>query len=198
MGSGDDFWPDSSAHVPRVVPSAASTRIEWSAGEELTYEEWVADGALFEEQGSGWAIGDWVAYGVARFGNIYGAAALATGIPRPRLLQLWRIASQFAPARRRGALTLEHHGVVVELDGDAQEWWLDRAESERYSARELRAEFDVIQRAAAARRYGRERRRQDRRDQPDRRARALDPFDREPSTTQRSVTCPHCGGRVDL
>ncbi len=144
MESGD-YWSDPAAHVPSVVQSAtASARLSWSTDDELTFEDWFADGALFDEHDPGWAIGDWLSYGVAHFGNCYGAAALATGLARQTLMQMARVAGQFAPARRREGLSLELHAVVAELDSDSQDDWLDRAHEQQLNSRQLQAQLNAI------------------------------------------------------
>jgi hypothetical protein len=193
MQSGD-YWSDSATHVPSVVQAAtASTRLSWSTDVELSYEDWLADGALFDEYDPGWAIGDWLTYGVAHFGNCYGAAAMRTGIARQTLKQMAQIAAQFAPARRREELPLEVHGVVAELDADAQEEWLDRASEEGLNYRQLRALLNAAQREWLQDRYIAERRRHvDRRGGVERRAQSLNPYGDAP-TEDRVVMCPHCG-----
>lgn len=194
MESGD-YWADPAAHVPSVVQSAtASQRLSWSTDDELTFEEWFADGALFDEHDPGWAIGDWLSYGVAHFGNCYGAAALATGLARQTLMQMARVAGQFAPARRRDGLSLELHAVVAELDLDSQDDWLDRAHEQQLNSRQLQAQLNAIGGNGLRERGDSERRRQaDRRTGADRRSESLNPYGSAASGGERLVTCPHCG-----
>jgi hypothetical protein len=191
MESGD-YWSNPAAHVPSVVQAAtASARLSWSADDELAFEDWFADGELFDEHDPGWAIGDWLTYGVAHFGNCYGAAALATGLPRQTLMQMARVAGQFAPARRREGLSLELHAVVAELDSDSQDDWLDQAREQQLNPRQLQAQLNAFQRDSfhAAER----RRRTDRRTGADRRSESLSPYGAATTSGERVVTCPHCG-----
>jgi len=187
-----DYWSDS-ANVPSVVQAAtASARLSWSTDEELPYEDWLADGSLFDAHDPGWAIGDWLAYGVANFGNCYGAAALTTGLARQTLMQMALVAGQFAPARRRDGLSLKLHAVVAELDSDAQDDWLDRASEEQFNPRQLRAMLNAWQREALQQRHGAERRRgKGRRIGADRRSQSLNPYGAPAG--ERVVTCRHCG-----
>jgi hypothetical protein len=194
MGSGD-FWPESAMPVPRVVAAAAtSARLNWSTDEDLTYDDWLADGDLFDKHDPGWAIGDWIFYGVAHFGNCYAAAVLVTGLVRQRLMHMAAVAAQFAPGRRRLELSLEHHAVVAELNADDQDDWLDLATDEALTSRQLQAEVNAAQHGHVHARFGSERREQlDRRTGADRRGTSLNGFPQNGDPDRRAVTCPHCG-----
>jgi hypothetical protein len=203
MESGD-YWADPASHVPAVVQAATtSARLSWSTDDELTFEDWFADGEVFDEHDPGWAIGDWLSYGVAHFGNCYGAAALATGLARQTLMQMARVAGQFAPARRREGLSLELHAVVAELGSDAQDDWFDLAREQQLNPRQLQQQLNAFGRDN---RHGRgdnrhergdtERRRQtDRRTGADRRAESH-ACGSAVTSGERVVTCPHCGEPV--
>jgi len=194
MGVSGDFWPESAMPVPRVVAAGtASARVSWSAPGDLAYADWLADGKAFDRNDPGWAIGDWLSYGVAHFGNCYGPAVLATGLVRQRLMQMATVAGQFAPGRRRPELSLQHHAVVAELNSDDQDDWLDLATEAALTARQLQAELNAAQRASVRERIGHERRQTDRRTGADRRASSLNPYGRTADADARTVTCPHCG-----
>jgi hypothetical protein len=197
MKSGD-YWSDPASHVPSVVQGAtAPTRLSWSTDDELTFDDWFADGALFDEHDPGWAIGDWLSYGVAHFGNCYGAAALATGLGRQTLMQMARVAGQFAPARRREGMSLELHAVVAQLDSDSQDDWLDLAREQELNSRQLQAQLNAFGRDNLHGRGDTERRRKtDRRTGADRRSESLNPYGSSVTSGGRVVTCPHCGGHV--
>jgi hypothetical protein len=195
------YWSDPAAHAPSVVEAATgSAQLGWSTNAELTFEEWFADGGRFDEQDPGWAIGDWLSYGVAHFGNCYGAAALATGLARQTLMQMARVARQFAPARRREGVSLELHAVVAELDSDLQEEWLDRAREQQLNPRQLQAQLNAFQRDNLHHdRHGAERRRRtERRTGADRRSESLNPVGVPETTGEQVVTCPHCGEEFAL
>ncbi len=191
----ENYWSGPAAHVPSVVQAAtASARLSWSTNDELTFEDWFADGARFDEDDPGWAIGDWLSYGVAHFGNCYGAAALATGLARQTLMQMARVAGQFAPARRREGVSLELHAVVAELGSDLQDDWLELAREQQLNPRQLQAQLNALGRDYLHERGGAERRRQtDRRAGADRRSESLNPFSAPAAPGERGVTCPHCG-----
>jgi hypothetical protein len=196
MESGD-YWSNPAAHVPSVVPAAASARLSWSTDDELTFEDWCADGAVFDEHDPGWAIGDWMSYGVANFDNCYGAAALATGLTRLTLMQMARVADQFAPARRREGLSLELHAVVAELGSDSQDDWLDLAREQQLNSRQLQAQLNAVGHNNGHERRGTERRRQtDRRTGADRHSESRNPHNGASTNGERIVTCPHCGEHV--
>jgi hypothetical protein len=194
MESGD-YWSDPAAHVPSVVQAATtSARLSWSADDELTFEEWFADGELFDEHDPGWAIGDWLSYGVAHFGNCYGSAALATGLARQTLMRMARVAGQFAPARRRDGLSLELHAVVAELDADSQDDWLELAREQQLNPRQLQAQLNAFGRDNLHQRgENGHHRRTDRGTGADRRAESLHPHNGAATNGERVVSCPHCG-----
>jgi hypothetical protein len=190
-----DYWSDPAANVPSVVQAAtASARLSWSTDDELTFDDWFADGALFDEHDPGWAIGDWLTYGVAHFDNCRGAAALATGLAPQTLMEMARVAGQFVPARRREGLSLEVHAVVAELDSDSQDDWLELAREQQLNSRQLQAQLNAVVLDDLHERRPTERRRQtDRRTPMDRRSESLSPYGSAVTSGERVVTCPHCG-----
>lgn len=194
-----DFWPESAMPVPRVVAAGTtSARLSWSADEDLAYEDWLADGETFDETDPGWAIGDWLSFGVAHFGNCYGPAVLVTGLARQTLMQMAAVAGQFARGRRRLELSLQHHAVVAELSSADQDEWLDRAIEQALAPRQLQAEVNAARRGHQRERIGSERRQTDRRGGIDRRAGNLSRYPRSVDTDQRGATCPHCGEQFTL
>lgn len=85
-----------------------------------------------------WWIGDWENYGEGRWGEMYSQALEETGFAYQTLANDKWIAGQIEFSRRRENLTFSHHAEVAPLPPDAQQCWLDRAENEDLSVRELR------------------------------------------------------------
>lgn len=116
-------------------------------------------------RGVPWWLGDWLRYGNARYGERYEQASRITGYDVKTLTKMVYVASRIDPSRRRETLSWSHHAEVAPLAPAEQDRWLERAESERMSARSLR---DAIKRAHAGTSTGRD---------------------------QEHVVCPSCGHR---
>ena len=88
------------------------------------------------------------------------------------------VASRFDMRRRRQNLSWSHHAELAALDPDQQDYWLDRAESERLSVRCLREEVRRARRLETAK------------------AELEAPA--EPHESEDDIVCPHCGGHIRL
>jgi hypothetical protein len=89
----------------------------------------------------GWWIGDWLLYGNERFGERYARAARITGYDVQTLMNMVYVASRFGVSERRAELSFSHHAELAALDPEAQSYWLQRAETEGLSVRDLRQEL---------------------------------------------------------
>jgi hypothetical protein len=120
--------------------SAKVTNVSWSAPEALSFEQWVRDGRRLGMigRGVGWWIGDWLRFGNAKYGEKYVRASKITGYDIQTLMNMVYVASNIEPARRRQNLSWSHHAELASLAPAEQDGWLDRAESCRLSARDLR------------------------------------------------------------
>jgi hypothetical protein len=152
----------------------------WAAAGDLSLLEWSQSGRRLGIIGraTGWWIGDWVNYGNARFGERYVRAARITGYDVQTLMNMVYVASRFDMRRRRQNLSWSHHAELAALDPDQQDYWLDRAESERLSVRCLREEVRRARRLEAAK------------------AELEAPA--EPEESEDNIVCPHCGGHIRL
>lgn len=88
---------------------------------------------------SKWAIADLLLQAEARFGESAYQIATATGRSERTLANWCWVASRIPFSRRREALPFTQHAAVAALEPDEQKEWLDRAEAERWSSRELQA-----------------------------------------------------------
>ncbi|HEX8066846.1 MAG TPA: LmbU family transcriptional regulator [Thermoleophilaceae bacterium] len=115
----------------------------WSPDDDLSLREWAEQGRRLGVigRGVGWWIGDWLRYGNARFGERYVRAARITGYDVQTLMNMAYVASRFDSDRRRPNLSFSHHAELAAREEPEQEYWLDRAESERLSVRCLREEL---------------------------------------------------------
>jgi hypothetical protein len=123
-----------------TAPRPALTPTSWGAHEGMPFSEWVAHGRRLGVMGRGvgWWIGDWLRFGNAAYGERYTAASRTTGYDRQSLMNMVYVASRFEPPRRRERLSWSHHAEIAPFEPAEQDQWLDRAERDRLSVRDLR------------------------------------------------------------
>ncbi len=119
-------------------PGGAS--IAWRPSHELDAREWAMAGHRIGTVGRRiqWLLGDWIAYGSAKFGQRYTWAAKVTGYDTQSLMNMVYVASRFSVSRRRESLSWSHHEAVAALEDEDQDTWLDRAVEHRWSVSDLR------------------------------------------------------------
>ncbi len=123
-------------------------------------------------------MGDWLLYGTGRWGEMYVAAAKATGYD-PKSLRNYRyVASRVSVSLRKDNLTFGHHALVASLEPNAQRTWLERAIHDRLSVEDLRGEL-------------RAERCHDITAPPERESLAAAPL-------ERVIICPSCGDPVPV
>lgn len=126
--------------IAKSEPRRGLTAVAWYPPEEMSLGQWAEQGRRLGIMGrsAGWWIGDWLAYGNAAYGERYVRAARITGLDAKTLRNMVYVASHVEPSRRRSDLSWSHHAEVVVLVEEEQEYWLARAEQERFSVRDLR------------------------------------------------------------
>ena len=125
--------PQPTAPAERAAPGV---RLDPS----LSFEAWRLLGAGLSTgyDDSCWALGDWVAFGRARYGRFYRDALFATGLDHATLGEYAAVARRFPPARRRADVSFRHHAEVWAVeDDDVQSAWLAAAAAGRWSWKEL-------------------------------------------------------------
>lgn len=157
--------------------SASLSPVAWQPGQGITFDHWVRHGRRLGTigRGTGWWIGDWLNYGNMAYGQRYARAARITGYDSQTLMNMTYVASRFEASRRREGLSWSHHAEVAALAPEEQDEWLARAEKDRLSVRDLRAE---VRRQRAL--DGKEPRQASRAD-------AL------PAAGRDDIVCPECG-----
>jgi hypothetical protein len=110
-----------------------------------SFEEWSAatTWAQAVEKCSPFWIGDLVSYGEAAYGEKYTQAIEATGHTVGYLMNVVSVAQKIPAARRRPELTFSHHQEVAALPEVEQVAWLDKAEVEGWSSKDLRSQIHV-------------------------------------------------------
>lgn len=109
--------------------------------ENTTFEEWSEIGEKLQDiQGSiHWWIGDWISFGEHKWGEKYTQAIEKTGYVLETLkTDVW-VANSIKKSLRNDNLSFTHHHLVASLEPKDQEKWLDKAEKEELSTRELKA-----------------------------------------------------------
>ncbi|QFR02869.1 hypothetical protein F9278_28370 [Streptomyces phaeolivaceus] len=87
---------------------------------------------------SAWWLGDWLIYGQSAYPDRYRRAIEETSLDYQTLRNYAWIARRFSPARRRAALSFQHHAEVASLQEREQDYWLERAERLGWSRNFLR------------------------------------------------------------
>ncbi len=107
--------------------------------EDTTYKEWVEIGRslCFLANSIRWAVGDWIRFGEAHYGEKYSQALETTHLSYDSLRQSVWVASRFDPERRREELSWSHHLLVASLPAPKQEELLNKAEAEGLSRQAL-------------------------------------------------------------
>jgi hypothetical protein len=96
---------------------------------DLSFDEWTRIGTSLQavESGMQWALGDWLNYGEAKYGEKYAQAVEATGYTYQTLADFAYVASRVTISRRRETLRFSHHREVAALEPDEQDAILERA-----------------------------------------------------------------------
>jgi hypothetical protein len=118
----------------------------------MSFSEWAAHGRRLGVMGRGvgWWLGDWLRFGNAAYGERYGPAARMTGYDRQSLMNMVYVASRCEPSRRREKLSWSHHAEIAAFEPAEQDEWLDRAERDRLSVRDLREAIRTQRRGVKA------------------------------------------------
>jgi N6-adenosine-specific RNA methylase IME4 len=112
-----------------------------SLDEALPFKRWVEIGQQLcaMERGVQWWIGDWWAFGGARYGDRAEVAANGIGWAFQTLVNCGVVARRFSETnRRRLVLSFKHHAEVAKLAPAVADALLDQAEREEWSTRDLR------------------------------------------------------------
>jgi hypothetical protein len=131
-------------------PASTIKTVTWSPNRKLDHREWVTAGRRLGEitRCNQWWIGDWLCYGVARWGEKYVGASRITAYDVSSLRNMAWVAARFTPSRRRDNLSWSHHVAVAPLEPKAQDYWLDLCTSRRLSVADLRVELRTRRRCA--------------------------------------------------
>lgn len=107
---------------------------------KLTFDAWERAGQQLSAMVglSSWWLGDWLVYGKKHYADRYQRAIRAAGLKYQTLRNYAWVSRRFELSRRRAALSFQHHAEVASLPLDEQDQWLDQAEKEMWTIKQLR------------------------------------------------------------
>ncbi|MBW5422931.1 regulator [Streptomyces sp. BG9H] len=109
--------------------------------QNLSERSWERIGTNLREltNSSAWWLGDWLIFGEAAYGwRRYREAVERTGLDYQTLRNYAWVARRFEHRRRRESLSFAHHAEVTRLSPAEQDYWLRKAEQQKWSRNELR------------------------------------------------------------
>jgi len=108
--------------------------------EGTSYNDWEKIGsalAQIKDAHQFW-IGDWILFGENRYGEQYAQALEVTSLGYQTLRDCKWVANQVELSRRRDNLSWSHHAEVAGLEPKQQDKWLNKAEKDKLSTKQLR------------------------------------------------------------
>jgi hypothetical protein len=107
----------------------------------LSFEDWERAGYQLSRivNSSLWCLGDWLVYGKKTYTDRYMRAIRAAGLRYQTLRNYAWVSRRFEWNRRRHQLTFQHHAEVASMPVEKQEMWLDEAERQTWTTKQLRA-----------------------------------------------------------
>ncbi|KUM99164.1 regulator [Streptomyces yokosukanensis] len=109
--------------------------------QNLPERSWERIGTNLRElvNSSAWWLADWLIYGETTYGwRRYKEAIERTGLDYQTLRNYAWVARRFEHHRRRDGLSFAHHAEVARLAPPEQDYWLRKAEQQKWSRNELR------------------------------------------------------------
>ncbi|MFI6055119.1 LmbU family transcriptional regulator [Streptomyces violascens] len=124
-----------------VGPQAKVQKSGMLLPQNLPERSWEQIGTNLRElvNSSAWWLADWLIYGEAAYGwRRYKEAIERTGLDYQTLRNYAWVARRFEHHRRRDSLSFAHHAEVTRLSPPEQDYWLRKAEQQKWSRNELR------------------------------------------------------------
>ncbi|MGW4020929.1 LmbU family transcriptional regulator [Streptomyces sp. NPDC005009] len=106
----------------------------------MAYDEWERSGRQLAGvlDSSSWWLGDWLVYGKDHYTDRYQRGIRAVGLSYQTLRNYAWVSRRFDLTRRRPALSFQHHAELASMPVEEQDFWLDRAERQQWSTKQLR------------------------------------------------------------
>ncbi|WP_433366820.1 LmbU family transcriptional regulator [Actinoplanes sp. CA-142083] len=136
------------------LPSAqvTTTKVALRMPPGLPYDEWERAGNMLAGvlSSSSWWLGDWLIYGRQHYTGRYEQAIESAGLRYQTLRNYAWVAGRYPSARRRPALSFQHHAELAALTVAEQEHWLRQAVEHRWAVKHLRGAVRAAQRSESA------------------------------------------------
>ncbi|TRV72004.1 antibiotic biosynthesis protein [Streptomyces sp. 130] len=112
----------------------------------LTFDAWQRAGSQLAGvlDSSSWWLGDWLVYGKDHYADRYQMGIRTAGLKYQTLRNYAWVSRRFQMQRRRATLTFQHHAEVASLPFDKQEKWLDEAERNGWTTKQLRNAIKAV------------------------------------------------------
>lgn len=126
------------------APLGEFTRTGWLAPSNLTFDQWEQYGLVLRDisEGLNWAVGDWLAVGEGRWGEMYAQAMNIVGWDTGRLMTAKWVSKAVPRNVRNPDLSWSHHRAVAIFEApEEQQEWLEKAAEEEMGANALREEI---------------------------------------------------------
>jgi hypothetical protein len=135
-----------------------TTRVGLHIPTVLSFDEWELAGRRLSGivDSSCWWLGDWLVYGKDQYADRYKRGIEAVGLQYQTLRNYAWVSRRFPLGRRRTALTFQHHSELASLPTEDQDKWLDRAEQENWTTKQLRSAIRLARQKAVHTRSGAE------------------------------------------
>ena len=126
------------------IPKCDISKNKLEFDPSLTFDEWKEAGRFLKQvEGSvQFWVGDWLNFGKKKYEHgKYELALQELGYEYHTLRKLSYVSDEVESDRRRSLLDFSHHAEVAPLPPEEQSQWLDKAEHEQLSVRELRTQI---------------------------------------------------------
>ena len=126
-------------------PFVLTTTNVYLTKKDPLFDEWQAatEWCQKAEKGSPFWVGVLLAFGEQRWGDKYAQAVEVSGLAVGTLMNAAYVMKHVPPEQRRASLSFEHHKEVAPLSTDEQTAWLDKAEVDGLTVKELRHQIKV-------------------------------------------------------
>jgi hypothetical protein len=148
--------PQPPSRQPRPVTAAPcrgqvlTTRVGLQMPARMAYDEWERAGRQLADvlDSSSWWLGDWLVYGKDHYTDRYQRGIHAAGLSYQTLRNYAWVSRRFDLTRRRPALSFQHHAELASMPVAEQDLWLDRAEQQQWTTKQLRGALRAARQGA--------------------------------------------------
>lgn len=126
-----------------------TTRTSLQMPELMAYDEWERAGRQLADvlDSSSWWLGDWLVYGKDHYIDRYQRGIRAVGLSYQTLRNYAWVARRFPCPRRRAGLSFQHHAELASMPAEEQDRWLERAEQQQWTTKQLRGALRAARRS---------------------------------------------------